>query len=237
MAWAWKRPTSRPFERGVVITTAPVLFDDVADLAVALALSCCRQIPKAHRFVREGKWGPTRLTPGRKLTGMRVGIVGLGRIAIELARRLEGFKTTIGYFDPAPRDVPYRRYPDALHARREQRHPVSVRGRRTSGSPPIIGCEILEALGPRGMFVNISRGWLVNKRLSTPCVAKRLGAAGLGVFLDEPGAPVALRELDNVVLTPHIASATEETMRAMGICVVDNLVSWFSGQGALTPVK
>ena len=88
------------------------------------------------------------------------------------------------------------------------------------------------------MFVNISRGWLVDEEaLIDALVAKRLGAAGLDVFLDEPGAPVALRELDNVVLTPHIASATEETMRAMGACVVDNLVSWFSGQGALTLVK
>jgi hypothetical protein len=101
-------------ERGVVITWAPVLFDDVADLAVALALACCRQIPRADRFVREGKWEPTRLTTGRELTGMHVGIVGLGRIGIELAHRLEGFKTTIGYFDSAPRDVPYQGYSDAL---------------------------------------------------------------------------------------------------------------------------
>ena len=225
-------------ERGVVVTTAPVLFDDVADLAVALALACCRQIPRADRFVREGRWGPTRLTPGRKLSGMRVGIVGLGRIGIEVAGRLERFKTTIGYFDPAPCDVPYRRYPDALTLAGNSDILFLCAAGGPKGSPPIVGREILEALGPRGMFVNISRGWLVDeKALIDALVAKRLGAAGLDVFFDEPGAPVALRELDNVVLTPHIASATEETMRAMGACVVDNLVSWFSGQGALTPVK
>src|ERR1700674_3178164 len=183
-------------ERGVVIATAPVLFDDVADLAIALALACCRQIPQAERFVREGRWGPTRLTPGRKLTGMRVGIVGLGRIGIELARRLEGFKATIGYFDPAPRDVPYRRYPDALTLAGNSDVLFLCAAGGPRGSPPIIGREILEALGPRGMFVNVSRGWLVDeKALIAALVAKRLGAAGLDVFLDEPGAPGAPREI------------------------------------------
>jgi len=225
-------------ERGVVITTTPVLFDDVADLAIALALACCRQIPQAERFVREGRWGPQRFHPGRKLTGMRAGIVGLGRIGIEVARRLEGFRTTIGYADPAPRDVPYQHYPDALALARNSDILFLCAAGGPKGSPPIIGREVLEALGPRGMFINVSRGWIVDEEaLIATLVAKRLGAAGLDVFLNEPGAPAALRELDNVVLTPHIASSTEETMREMGTCVVNNLVSWFSGRGALTPVK
>ncbi|MFZ0205700.1 MAG: 2-hydroxyacid dehydrogenase [Roseiarcus sp.] len=226
-------------ERGVVIATAPVLFDDAADLAIALALASCRQIPQADRFVREGLWGPARrFQLGRKFTGMRAGIVGLGRIGIEVARRLEGFKTTIGYADPAPRDVAYRRYPDALTLAANSDVLFLCAAGGPKGSPPIIGREVLEALGPRGMFINISRGWIVDEEaLIAALVSKRLGAAGLDVFLDEPGAPPALRELDNVVLTPHIASNTAETMRAMGDCVVDNLVSWFSGRGALTPVK
>jgi lactate dehydrogenase-like 2-hydroxyacid dehydrogenase len=224
-------------ERAVVITTTPVLFDDVADLALALALACCRQIPQAERFVREGRWGPPRFRPGRKLTGMRAGIVGLGRIGIEVARRLEGFKTTIGYADPAPRDVPYQHYSDALALARNSDILFLCAAGGPKGSPPIIGREVLEALGPRGVFINISRGWIVDEdALITALVDKRLGAAGLDVFLNEPGAPVALRELDNVVLTPHIASSTEETMRDMGACVLDNLVSWFSGRGALTSV-
>jgi hydroxypyruvate reductase len=226
-------------EKGVVITTAPVLFDDVADLAIALALACCRQIPEAESFVRKELWGPARrFRLGRKFTGMRAGIVGLGRIGIEVARRLEGFKTTIGYADPAPRDVPYKHYPDALELARNSDVLFLCAAGGPKGSPPIIGREVLEALGPRGIFVNISRGWIVDEAaLIAALVEKRLGAAGLDVFLDEPGAPAALRELDNVVLTPHIASNTEETMRDMGACVVDNLVSWFSGRGALTPVK
>ncbi|MBV9673652.1 MAG: 2-hydroxyacid dehydrogenase, partial [Verrucomicrobia bacterium] len=105
--------------RGVVVTTTPVLFDDVADLAVGLALATCRQLSRADRHVREGKWKKARMPPGRKLTGMRVGIVGLGRVGLEVARRLEGFKTQIFYTDIASREVSYRRMPDAVALARE----------------------------------------------------------------------------------------------------------------------
>ncbi len=100
-------------ERGIVLTTTPVLFDDVADLAIALALGCCRQIPRADRFVRSGRWATERLAFGRKLTGMRAGVLGLGRIGIEVARRLEGFKCAIGYADPVPRECSYRSFETA----------------------------------------------------------------------------------------------------------------------------
>jgi hydroxypyruvate reductase len=224
-------------ERGVVLTTTPVLFDDVADLAIALALGCCRQIAHADRFVRAGLWASERLPLGRKLTGMRAGVMGLGRIGIEVARRLEGFKTTIGYVDPVRRDVPYRAYPDVLSLARDSDILFLCAAGGPKGSPPLVGREIFEALGPRGTFVNIARGWLVDEPALVSALAdKRLGAAGLDVFYDEPKVPEALLKLDNVVLTPHIASSTEETMGAMGACVIDNLVSWFSGRGAVTPV-
>jgi lactate dehydrogenase-like 2-hydroxyacid dehydrogenase len=101
----------------------------------------------------------------------------------------------------------------------------------------MVGREIFEALGPRGVFINIARGWLVDEDALVAALSeRRLGAAGLDVFYDEPNIPAALRSLDNVVLTPHIASSTEETMGAMGACVINNLVSWFSGRGAVTPV-
>ena len=224
-------------ERGVVLTTTPVLFDDVADLAIALALACCRQIARADRFVRSGRWGAERLPLGRKLTGMRAGVLGLGRIGIEVARRLEGFKTTIGYVDPVRRDVPYQIYPDALTLAQNSDILFLCAAGGPKGSPPLVGRDVIDALGSRGIFVNVARGWIVDEAALVAALAeKRLGAAGLDVFLDEPKVPSALRDLDNVVLTPHIASATEETMGAMGACVVDNLVSWFSGHGAVTPV-
>jgi lactate dehydrogenase-like 2-hydroxyacid dehydrogenase len=223
--------------RGVVLTTTPVLFDDVADLAIALALACCRQIARADRFVRAGGWLSRRLSPGRKLTGMRVGVLGLGRIGIEVARRLEAFKTTIGYVDPVPRDVSYCRHEDALSLARNSDILFLCAAGGPKGSPPLVGQAILEALGPDGIFINIARGWLVDEQaLIAALVSRRLGAAGLDVFLNEPVVPTTLCELDNVVLTPHIASSTAETVQAMRACVIDNLVSWFSGHGAVTPV-
>lgn len=224
-------------ERGIVLTTTPVLFDDVADLAIALALACCRQIALADRFVRSGRWGGERLRLGRKLTGMRAGVLGLGRIGIEVARRLEGFKTRIGYVDPAPRDVPYERFADARALAENSDILFLCAAGGPKGSPPMAGRAIFEALGPRGIFVNVARGWLVDEpELVAALRDGRLGAAGLDVFFDEPKVPAALTALDNVVLTPHIASSTEETMGAMGACVIDNLVSWFSGRGTVTPV-
>lgn len=224
-------------ERGIVLTTTPVLFDDVADLAIALALACCRQIALADRFVRSGRWGAERLPPGRKLTGMRAGVLGLGRIGIEVARRLEAFKTRIGYVDPIRRETRYQVFADAKALAENSDILFLCAAGGPKGSPPMVGRDIFDALGRRGIFINVARGWLVDEgELVAALREGRLGAAGLDVFFDEPTVPAAMRTLDNVVLTPHIASATEETMGAMGACVIDNLVSWFSGRGAITPV-
>lgn len=225
-------------ERGVVITTAPVLFDDVADLALALALAACRRIVEGDRFVRSGKWLEGRMALGRKLTGMRAGLIGLGRIGSEVARRLEGFKCQIAYVDPVARDVPYRRVADAVSLAAESDILfLCAAGAAKGKAPPLVGREILQALGQRGIFVNIARGWLVDEPAMVELLTSgRLGAAGLDVFEDEPNVPTALLGLDNVVLTPHVASSTEECMGEMGDCVLGNLVSWFDGKGALTPV-
>ena len=224
--------------RGITVATAPVLYDDVADLALALALAACRRIAHGDRFVRGRQWGARRLPLGRKLTGMRAGIVGLGRIGSEVAFRLTGFKAQVGYVDPAQRDVPYQRYASAEDlARSSDILFLCAAGGAKGTRPPIIGRAELEALGPRGVFVNVSRGWIVDEVALVAALREgRLGAAGLDVFHDEPAVPDDLLLLDNVVLTPHVASATEETMRDMGECVVGNLISWFSGNGALTPV-
>jgi lactate dehydrogenase-like 2-hydroxyacid dehydrogenase len=225
-------------ERGIVVTIASVLYDDVADLAIALALAACRRVAEGDRYVRSGKWLKGRMGLGRKLTGMRAGIIGLGRIGMEIARRLEGFKTTIGYADPVRREVAYRHYPDAVALARDSDIVfLAAAGAPKGSGPPLVDQAIIDALGPRGIFVNIARGWLVDEPALVSALAeKRLGAAGLDVFHDEPAVPDALIRLDNVVLTPHIASATEETTKAMGDNVVGNLGSWFAGRGALTPV-
>ncbi len=224
-------------ERGITVTVTPVLYDDVADLAIALALAACRRVVESDHFVRTGRWGPERMRLGRKLTGMRAGIIGLGRIGREVARRLEGFKTDIGYFDPLPRDVPYRRYADATQLALDSDILfLCAAGASKGAQPPIVSRAIIDALGPRGAFVNIARGWLVDEPALVAALSSgALGAAGLDVFDAEPRVPEKLLDLDNVVLTPHIASSTEETMRAMGDCVVANLESWFAGRGALTP--
>jgi hydroxypyruvate reductase len=224
-------------EQGIVLATAPVLFDDVADLAIALALGCCRQIVRADGFVRSGAWSRRRLELGRKLTGMRAGIFGLGRIGSEIASRLEGFKCKISYADPIKRDRRYLQYPDGMALARNSDVLFLAAAGGPKGSPPLVGADILEALGPSGIFINVARGWLVDERaLVSALENRRLGAAGLDVFCDEPKVPAELFALDNVVLTPHIASATEETFGAMRQCVLDNLESWFAGRGALTPV-
>ena len=224
-------------ERGITVATAPVLYDDVADLAILLAMAACRRIPQADRFVRSGKWGTERWPLGRKFTGMRAGIVGLGHIGTHVAARLEGFTATIAYADPVARDVPYRHYADAESLARDSDVLFLCAAGGAKGTrPPIVTRAVLDALGPRGVFVNVARGWIADEAALVAALQQgRLGAAGLDVFHDEPHVPAALLAMENVVLTPHIASSTEETMRAMGECVVGNLVSWFAGKGALTP--
>lgn len=223
--------------RGIVVTTAPVLFDDVADHALALALAACRRLVEADRFVRAGHWRKGRMGLGTSFWGKRYGIIGLGRIGSALARRLEGFGGQIAYCDPAPKaDVGYARYetPLALAAASDI---LFLCAAGTPGGGPIVTRAVLEALGPRGVFVNIARGWLVEEEALVELLASgRLGAAGLDVFAREPEVPERLLALDNVVLAPHIASSTQECMRRMGECVIANIVEYFAHGRAVTPV-
>ncbi|HZP20110.1 MAG TPA: NAD(P)-dependent oxidoreductase [Bauldia sp.] len=223
--------------RGITVTIAPVLYDDVADIALALALAAFRRVSEGDRYIRAGKWLEARLGVGRKFTGARAGIIGLGRIGIEIARRLEGFRMPIAYADPVRRDVPYRHYADAVALARDSDVLfLAAAGAPRGAGKPIVGRDVIEALGPRGIFVNVARGWLVDElALVDALVNRRIAAAGLDVFDDEPRVPAALMKLDNVVMTPHVASWSEETLSAMGNCVADNIDSWFAGKGALTP--
>jgi hydroxypyruvate reductase len=224
-------------ERGIVVTTTPVLYEDVADLGVILALCACRRIVQADRFVRSGRWLEGRMAPAHKFSGKRAGILGLGRIGTALAPRLAAFGLSIGYYDPLPKPgVPYQAYDSPLALARNS-DILFLAAAGGHGGGHIVTAEILDALGPQGIFVNIARGWLVDEAALVRVLKDgRLGAAGLDVFEHEPKVPEELLGLDNVVLTPHIASNTEETMRAMGECVLDNVRSWFAGKGAITPV-
>ncbi|MEZ5845131.1 MAG: 2-hydroxyacid dehydrogenase [Geminicoccaceae bacterium] len=227
-------------ERKVTVATAPLLFDEVADLAMLLALAACRKLPVADRFVREGKWPQGQFPLETKFSGKRMGILGLGRIGIALARRLEGFTDRIAYYDPVPKSgISYAAAASAMDLARESDvlFMAAAGGPAGSGDKPV-SRELLEALGPTGVFVNVARGWLVDEPAMIELLQNGgLGAAGLDVFENEPHVPEAMYALDNVVLTPHVASSTVETRRAMGMCVVDNLRSWFEGKGALTAVN
>ena len=224
--------------RNITVTTTPVLFDDVADLAIVLGLAVSRRIVEADRYVRSGAWLKARMPAARKFSGMRAGVLGLGRIGAEVARRLEGFKMQISYYDPAPRDVPYHLAGSAQKLAEESDILfVCAAGAPKGVGEPMVNRQMIDALGPNGILINVARGWLVDEPALVAALKEgRLGGAGLDVFYDEPTVPEELLKMDKVVLTPHVASATEETMQAMGQNVLDNLDSWFSGKGATTPV-
>ncbi|MGI9490370.1 MAG: 2-hydroxyacid dehydrogenase [Geminicoccaceae bacterium] len=228
---------ARAKERGITVTTTPVLYDDVSDLGIILAMSACRRIVQADTFVRSGQWLKGRYAPATKFSSKRAGILGYGRIGVALAKRLEAFDMTIGYYDPLPKEgVLYKSYPSAK-ALADDVDILFLAAAGGQGAGPIVTAEILDALGPKGVFVNIARGWLVDEQALVDALENgRIAAAGLDVFEDEPKVPEALLSMDNVVLTPHIASNTEETVKAMGDCVLDNVRSWFAGKGAITPI-
>lgn len=232
-----KTDVARAREQGVTVTTTPVLYDDVSDLGIILAMTVCRRIVQADGFVRSGKWLEGRYPPATKFSGKRAGILGYGRIGVALARRLEAFGMTIGYYDPLPKEgVLYQAYRSAK-ALAEDVDILFLAAAGGQGSGHIVNAEILEALGPAGVFVNIARGWLVDEVALVDALQNgRIAAAGLDVFENEPKVPEALLTMDNVVLTPHIASNTNETVKAMGDCVLDNVRSWIAGKGAVTPI-
>jgi hydroxypyruvate reductase len=225
--------------RGVRVTNTPdVLTEGVAELALALLLAVARRIPFNDRFVRAGRW-PKEGDPAlaSSLAGRRLGIVGLGRIGRRVALLAEAFGMEIRYGGPRRKDdVAWRYYDDLVALARD----VDCLMLTCKGGPEtagLIGREVIEAVGPDGWLINVSRGSVVDEpALVEALVGGRLGAAGLDVFASEPRVPEALLGLDNVVLQPHQGSASEETRGAMGRLVLDNLEAHFAGRPLLTPV-
>lgn len=225
-------------ERQIMVTNTPdVLSDAVAELAIGLMISFARRLPQADRFVRDGRWADSSLPVYRELSGSTVGIVGLGRIGREIASRAQAMKMRVVYHGrrEQPRQ-PYLYYADLVAMARDVDWLVAITsgGKDTAG---LVSRDVLEALGPDGVFVNVARGSVVDEDAMIELLASgKLGGAALDVFANEPDVPEALRNLDNVVLSPHQGSATRETRDAMGALVVANLDAHFAGKPLLTRV-
>lgn len=224
--------------RGIKVTNTPdVLTDDVADLGVALLLATARHVPQGDRLVRAGTWPQAGLPLVTRVSGKKVGIVGMGRIGAAVAKRLNGFDCEISYFARSEKDgSSFRFEPDLLALARGSEFLIVTLsgGESTKG---IVNAGVLAALGPDGILVNVSRGTTVDEpALIEALQNKTIKGAGLDVFWNEPNINPAFFVLDNAVLQPHHASGTVETRKAMGQLVRDNLAAHFAGKPLFTPV-
>lgn len=224
--------------RGLHVSTTPgVLTDDVADLAIGLLLSACRGLCTGDRHVRDGQWGKAPALPlARKFSGMKVGIVGLGRVGRAIAARAAAFGCPIAYTDLRElSDVPYRFVADLAQLAADS--DALVLAASADNAEGIVDARVLDALGPDGYLINVARGKLVNEADLVRALADgRIAGAGLDVFVDEPNAPAELFGMPNVVLQPHRASATVQTREAMGAIVLDSLAASFAGRRPDTSV-
>jgi lactate dehydrogenase-like 2-hydroxyacid dehydrogenase len=225
--------------KGVHVTNTPdVLTEGVAELGMALLLDVARRLTRNDRYVRQGRWPKEGDPPlASSLTGRKLGILGLGRIGQRVAEMASAFGMQIAYCGRSRRagvDYPYYDDPAKLAADVDCLMVSCLGGPTTAG---LVSREVIEALGPKGWLINISRGSVVDEdALVSALAGGRLGAAGLDVFAEEPHVPDALLGLDNVVLQPHQGSASEETRAAMGRLMLDNLAAHFAGRPLLTPV-
>jgi lactate dehydrogenase-like 2-hydroxyacid dehydrogenase len=222
--------------RGLKVTNTPdVLTDDVADVAVGLVLMTARGFAAAERYVRAGEWGKRAFPLTTKLGGRTAGILGLGRIGKAIATRLSAMGMNITYTGRnAQPDVPYRFVPTLTTLAAESDFLiVSCPG--GAATKDIVNADVLTALGKNGTLINIARGSIVDEpALVAALEAGTIKAAGLDVFADEPNVPAPLRSMENVVLLPHVGSATQQTRKAMGDLCKANLDAWFGDGKTLT---
>ena len=217
--------------KGIKASNTPgVLNDAVCELAIGMMLALLRQLPEAQEYVKTSAWSkaPFRLTT--TLAGKHVGIAGMGRIGQDLAKRLEPFKVTIAYSGPNPKPVPYTYHRDVQDLAKAC-DILFLACPATPDTDRMITSEVLEALGPSGYLINIARGSVVDESaLLYALQHKKIAGAALDVFENEPNPSAAFLALDNVLLTPHIGSATSETRIAMTNLAVDNLEAFFEQQ-------
>ena len=225
-------------ERKIPVTHTPgVLNDDVADLAIGLVLSVARRIPQADQYVRSGRWPGAPMPLARKVSGARLGIVGLGRIGQAIANRAAAFGMSIAYTARSAKpELAYSFFPTALALASEIDFLVVITP-GGAGTRHLINADVLKALGPNGYLVNVARGSVVDETALIEALQKGvIAGAGLDVFENEPHPPEALWSMDNVVLTPHIASGTWQTRQAMADLTAGNLRAHFGGQPLISPV-
>jgi lactate dehydrogenase-like 2-hydroxyacid dehydrogenase len=214
-----------------------VLDDEVADIAMALTIATVRELPQAERYLREGRWRAGTYPLTASLRGRTMGIVGLGRIGKAIARRAAAFGLDVVYHGRHQQvGAPFLYYP-TLIGMAKACDILMVAAPGGAGTRHIVNREIIEAVGPAGIIVNVSRGSLIDEAaLIDALKERRLLGAGLDVFEHEPEVPEALLALDNAVLLPHVGSASVHTRQAMADLMIDNLKSWLDGKGPLTPV-
>ncbi|XP_047329597.1 glyoxylate/hydroxypyruvate/pyruvate reductase 2KGR-like [Impatiens glandulifera] len=227
-------------DKGIRVTNTPgVLTEDVADLAIGLMIALLRRLCESDRYVRGGLWkkkGNFKSTT--KFSGKSVGIIGLGRIGLAIAKRAEAFGCPISYYSRSPKATSnyYKYYPTVVDLASNCEILV-VACALTEETRHIINREVIDALGPEGVVINIGRGPHIDEaELVSALVEGRLGGAGLDVFENEPEVPDQLFELENVVLTPHVGSGTNETRKAMTDLVIGNLEAHFLNKPLLSPV-
>ena len=226
-------------DHNIMVTNTPdVLTEEVADVAMGLLISTLREFVKADRYVRSGLWQTQNypLSVG-SLRDRKIGIVGMGRIGQAIARRLEASRVPVSYHSRKPASgVSYKHYGDLIEmAKAVDTLIVIVPGGASTNK--MINADVMKALGPRGVIINVARGSVIDEpALVTALKSGTILAAGLDVFEKEPNVPDELKSMQNVVLLPHIGSASVVTRNAMDQLVVDNLKAWFAGKPPLTPV-
>lgn len=226
-------------EHNIIVTNTPdVLTEEVADVALGLLIATVREFIKADRYLRSGHWASKNfpLSPG-SLRDRKVGMVGMGRIGQAIARRLDASLVPVVYHSRNPvKDVSYKHYPNLVEMAKDVDTLILITPGGAS-TAKLVNAEVLKALGSRGVVINVARGSVVDEAALIAALKDgTIMAAGLDVFANEPNVPEELRVMQNVVLLPHIASASVTTRNAMDQLVVDNLKAWFTGQPPLTPI-